>query len=42
VLAGTESFHGTVTVWLPSPVFAAALKSFVAVGAVVPAGNVYG
>jgi hypothetical protein len=42
VLAGTASFHATVTVWLPIPVFAAALKSFVAVGAVTAAGSVYG
>lgn len=42
VLAGTASFHAAVTVWLPIPVFAAALKSLVAVGATAAAGSVYG
>jgi hypothetical protein len=39
VLAGTASFHVGVTVWLPIPVFAVALNSLVAVGAVVAAGR---
>ena len=42
VPAGTASFHGTVTVWSPIPVFTAALNSLVAVGAVAAAGKVYG
>jgi hypothetical protein len=40
--AGTASVHVGVNVWLPMPVFAEALNSFVAVGATVAAGNVYG
>jgi hypothetical protein len=40
--AGIASAHVGVNVWLPMPVFAEALKSFVAVGAAVAAGNVYG
>jgi hypothetical protein len=42
VLAGTARCHVGVTVWFPWPVFAAALYTFVAVGAVDPAGSVYG
>jgi hypothetical protein len=42
VAAGTLNRHVGVTVSFPNPVFAAALKSFVAVGAVVAAGSVYG
>jgi hypothetical protein len=42
VLAGTARRQVGVTVWLPIPLFAAVLNSFVAVGAVVPAGSVYG
>ena len=41
-LAGMASVHVGVNVWLPMPLFAEALKSFVAVGATVAAGNVYG
>ena len=40
VFAGRFSFQLGVTVWLPIPVFAALLNSFVAVGAVPAAGNV--
>jgi len=39
-VAGTDSDHVTVTVWLPAPVLTAALKSFVAVGAEPAAGRV--
>jgi hypothetical protein len=42
VLAGTANVHVGVTVWLPRPVFTAALYNFVAVGAVAAAGSVYG
>jgi hypothetical protein len=38
--AGTLTLKVGVTVWLPVPVFTAALKSFVAAGALVPAGSV--
>jgi hypothetical protein len=41
-LAGIASVHVGVNVWLPMPVLAAALNSFVAVGAVPAAGSVYG
>ena len=37
--AGIASVHVGVNVWLPMPVFAEALKSFVAVGALVAAGR---
>jgi hypothetical protein len=42
VLAGMASFIVVLAVWLPSPVPAVALNSFVAVGATVAAGMVYG
>ena len=42
VAAGTLSLHVGVTVSFPRPVLIAALNSFVAVGAVVAAGSVYG
>jgi len=41
-VAGTANDHVTLTVWLPSPVLAAALNILVAVGAVPAAGSVYG
>ena len=40
VFAGSDSVYVGVTVWLPTPVAAAASYSFVATGAVLPAGTV--